>query len=85
MPQAGDRRDAAHVVLARPAEGFFGHFLIDDEVLFSAGITDFAQYAVDPGRSTCCPICSSPSRSWQESRASHQAAGGGSDCPQRRQ
>ncbi|MDR7133558.1 citronellol/citronellal dehydrogenase [Lysobacter niastensis] len=40
--------DAAHVVLARPAEGFFGHFLIDDDVLFSAGITDFAQYAVDP-------------------------------------
>ena len=40
--------DAAHVVLVRPAEGFFGHFLIDDDVLFSAGVTDFAQYAVDP-------------------------------------
>ncbi|KQZ63549.1 short-chain dehydrogenase [Lysobacter sp. Root559] len=40
--------DAAHAVLVRPAEGYYGHFLIDDDVLFALGITDFAAYAVDP-------------------------------------
>ncbi len=40
--------DAAHTVLLRPAEGYFGHFLIDDDVLFAVGVTDFTQYAVDP-------------------------------------
>jgi citronellol/citronellal dehydrogenase len=40
--------DAAHAVLIRPAEGFSGHFLIDDEVLAEAGVTDLSGYAVDP-------------------------------------
>jgi citronellol/citronellal dehydrogenase len=40
--------DAAHAILIRPANGFAGHFLIDDDVLFATGITDFARYAVDP-------------------------------------
>ncbi len=40
--------DAAHAILVRPADGFHGHFLIDDDVLFVAGITDFSGYAVDP-------------------------------------
>jgi citronellol/citronellal dehydrogenase len=40
--------DAAHAVLTRPAAGFSGRFLIDDEVLREAGINDFARYAVDP-------------------------------------
>jgi citronellol/citronellal dehydrogenase len=39
--------DAAHAVLTRPAAGFSGRFLIDDEVLAEAGITDFSGYAVD--------------------------------------
>jgi citronellol/citronellal dehydrogenase len=47
--------DAAHVVLARPAEGFFGHFLIDDDVLFADGVTDFTRYAVDPGATHLLP------------------------------
>ncbi|KGM54784.1 short-chain dehydrogenase [Lysobacter daejeonensis GH1-9] len=42
--------DAAHAVLVRPAAGFHGQFLIDDEVLREAGVTDFAGYAVDPSR-----------------------------------
>jgi citronellol/citronellal dehydrogenase len=42
--------DAAHAILVRPAEGFHGHFLIDEEVLLAAGITDFSGYAVDPSR-----------------------------------
>ncbi|MGH8076899.1 MAG: SDR family oxidoreductase [Lysobacter sp.] len=43
--------DAAHSILIRPSDGFFGHFLIDDDVLFASGITDFTRYAVDPTQS----------------------------------
>ena len=42
--------DAAHAVLTRPAAGFSGQFLIDDEVLAQAGVTDLSGYAVDPSR-----------------------------------
>jgi len=42
--------DAAHAVLVRPAAGFSGRFLVDDEVLSAAGITDFSGYAVDPSQ-----------------------------------
>ena len=42
--------DAAHAVLTRPAPGFSGNFLIDDEVLAAAGITDLSGYAVDPSQ-----------------------------------
>jgi citronellol/citronellal dehydrogenase len=40
--------DAAHAILTRPAAGFSGRFLIDDDVLRETGVTDFARYAVDP-------------------------------------
>ncbi len=40
--------DAAHAVLTRPASGFSGQFLIDDDVLAQAGITDLSAYAMDP-------------------------------------
>ncbi len=40
--------DAAHAILVRPAAGFAGHFLIDDDVLLASGVTDFSRYAVDP-------------------------------------
>ncbi|KLD62154.1 SDR family oxidoreductase [Dyella japonica] len=43
--------DAAHAVLTRSAKGFAGKFLIDEEVLREAGVTDFAPYAVDPTQS----------------------------------
>ena len=39
--------DAAHAVLVRAAGGFHGRFLIDDDVLAEAGITDLSAYAVD--------------------------------------
>jgi citronellol/citronellal dehydrogenase len=42
--------DAAHAVLARPASERTGAFLIDEEVLREAGVTDFSQYAVDPSQ-----------------------------------
>ena len=42
--------DAAHAVLIRPAADFSGQFLIDDEVLATAGITDLSSYAVDPSQ-----------------------------------
>ena len=42
--------DAAHAVLTRPAAGFTGRFLIDDEVLAEAGVTDLSGYAIDPSK-----------------------------------
>ena len=42
--------DAAHAVLVRPAQGFHGQFLIDDEVLAQAGVHDLSGYAVDPSQ-----------------------------------
>ena len=42
--------DAAHVVLATPARDRSGRFLIDEDVLREAGITDFERYAVDPAQ-----------------------------------
>lgn len=42
--------DAVHAVLVRPAQGFYGRFLIDEEVLGEAGVTDFSQYAVDASK-----------------------------------
>jgi citronellol/citronellal dehydrogenase len=43
--------DAAHAVLTRPAKGFSGQFLIDEDVLRDAGITDLSPYAMDPTKS----------------------------------
>ena len=42
--------DAAHAVLVREAKGFSGRFLIDDEVLAEAGVTDLSGYAVDSSK-----------------------------------
>ena len=42
--------DAAHAVLSRPARERTGAFLIDEDVLREAGVTDFARYAVDPSQ-----------------------------------
>lgn len=42
--------DAAWQVLTRPAGELSGQFLIDDEVLAQAGITDLDPYAVKPGQ-----------------------------------
>ena len=41
--------DAAHVILTKPSRELTGQFLMDDEVLKSAGVTDLDQYAVSPG------------------------------------
>lgn len=42
--------DAAHAILVRPARGFSGHFLIDEDVLREAGINDLSGYAIDPSQ-----------------------------------
>lgn len=42
--------DAAHAVLTREAAGFSGNFLIDDQVLRQAGVTDLSAYTVDPSK-----------------------------------
>jgi citronellol/citronellal dehydrogenase len=41
--------DAAHVILTRPSRECTGRFLIDDEVLREAGVTDLDRYAMVPG------------------------------------
>jgi citronellol/citronellal dehydrogenase len=41
--------DAAHAILVRPSRECSGNFFIDEEVLASAGVTNFDQYAVTPG------------------------------------
>ena len=41
--------DAAHVVLSRAASDCSGNFFIDEEVLRESGVTDFDQYAHEPG------------------------------------
>jgi len=41
--------DAAHVILSRPAREYTGRFLIDDSVLYEAGVRDFSSYSVEPG------------------------------------
>lgn len=41
--------DAAHAILVRPARGFSGNFLVDEEVLREAGVHDFDAYAMQPG------------------------------------
>jgi citronellol/citronellal dehydrogenase len=42
--------DAAHVVLTTPSRERTGQFLIDEDVLRGAGVTDFERYAVEPGQ-----------------------------------
>ena len=39
--------DAAHAILVRPARGFSGQFLLDEDVLRESGVSDFSAYAVD--------------------------------------
>jgi citronellol/citronellal dehydrogenase len=41
--------DAAHVILTGPARECTGRFLIDDSVLYEAGVRDFDAYSVEPG------------------------------------
>ena len=42
--------DAAHAILTRPATRLTGQFLVDEDVLRAAGVTDFDRYAVAPGQ-----------------------------------
>ncbi|MEO6264050.1 MAG: NAD(P)-dependent oxidoreductase [Luteimonas sp.] len=42
--------DAAHVVLVHSARERTGAFLVDEDVLRDAGVTDFSRYAVDPSQ-----------------------------------
>ncbi len=39
--------DAAHAVLTQPSRACTGNFFIDEDVLRSAGVTDFTPYAID--------------------------------------
>ena len=41
--------DAAQHILTQPARSLSGNFFIDEDVLRSAGVSDFEQYSVTPG------------------------------------
>lgn len=41
--------DAALHIVSRPSDSFSGNFCIDDSLLHTAGVTDFAPYSVSPG------------------------------------
>jgi citronellol/citronellal dehydrogenase len=41
--------DAAHAILTRDSRSCTGNFFIDEDVLRSAGVSDFEKYAVSPG------------------------------------
>jgi len=40
--------DAAHWILLQPSRELTGQFLMDDDVMRMAGVTDLSHYAVDP-------------------------------------
>jgi citronellol/citronellal dehydrogenase len=40
--------DAAHTILTQPSRQFTGNFCIDEEILRSAGLSDFSRYQQDP-------------------------------------
>jgi citronellol/citronellal dehydrogenase len=42
--------DAAHWILTQPSRALTGNFLIDEDVLARAGVTDLSGYAVDPAK-----------------------------------
>jgi citronellol/citronellal dehydrogenase len=42
--------DAAHVLLTASVREYSGRFLLDEELLQAAGVSDFSPYAVDPGQ-----------------------------------
>jgi citronellol/citronellal dehydrogenase len=42
--------DAAYLVLTRPSREATGQFMVDEEVLRQAGVSDFERYAVEPGQ-----------------------------------
>jgi citronellol/citronellal dehydrogenase len=41
--------DAAHAILVKDSRSLTGQFLLDEDVLRQAGVTDFSRYAVEPG------------------------------------
>jgi citronellol/citronellal dehydrogenase len=47
--------DAAHAVLTRESRSCTGNFFIDDDVLKSAGVVNFDDYAVTPGNKEFLP------------------------------
>jgi citronellol/citronellal dehydrogenase len=41
--------DAAHEIVTRDSRQCTGNFFLDEEILASAGVMDFDEYAVTPG------------------------------------
>ena len=51
--------DAAYVIFQHTCDQMTGQFLIDEEVLVKAGVTDIGSYAVTPGMYIECVHCMS--------------------------
>lgn len=45
--------DAAYLMLTKDSKTFSGNFIIDDEILKSAGVEDMEQYSCEPGECVC--------------------------------
>jgi hypothetical protein len=41
--------DAAYALMCKNSKSITGNFFIDEDILKNEGITDFTQYACDPG------------------------------------
>lgn len=52
--------DAAHAIFLRDARTFTGNFLLDDDVLREAGVTDFSPYRYDQGSDLAIDIFVAP-------------------------
>ena len=48
--------DAAYVIFQHTCDQMTGQFLIDEEVLVKAGVTDIGSYAVTPGMYIECEL-----------------------------
>lgn len=42
--------DAAYAMLCKDSRSYTGNFAVDDDVLKAEGITNFDEYAVNPGK-----------------------------------
>lgn len=61
--------DAAYAILCKDSRSYTGNFAVDDDVLRAEGITNFDEYAVNPGKwlwviSRCMYSC--PIKAWNQ-------------------
>lgn len=42
--------DSAYAILTKDSKSFTGNFCVDEDILRKEGVTDFTQYACEPGK-----------------------------------